>query len=223
MATREEQKQVREQKHEAVMTQREYSNMLLNRYMENLPSNLENKKERLTAEIQAYVANRPDKKHIPAAIIMQMLGRDFSRMTKEPIYSAIELSMVFEYYQDFIAELYMSGIKFPPSKQNFCMFAGITSGTYAAYLTHQDVDKRTVTQKIEDYINEVNWTAAQNDEQNAYTVEKRTRLKGIGGGYSEAKEDTNINITSQVKSPSNMQELIDNLKAQGLLIDGKNN
>ena len=223
MATREEQKQVREQKHEAVMTQREYSNMLLNRYMENLPSNLENKKERLTAEIQAYVANRPDKKHIPAAIIMQMLGRDFSRMTKEPIYSAIELSMVFEYYQDFIAELNMSGIKFPPSKQNFCMFAGITSGTYAAYLTHQDVDKRTVTQKIEDYINEVNWTAAQNDEQNAYTVEKRTRLKGIGGGYSEAKEDTNINITSQVKSPSNMQELIDNLKAQGLLIDGKNN
>jgi hypothetical protein len=223
MATREEQKQVREQKQEAVMTQREYSNMLLSRYMENLPSNLENKKERLTAEIQAYVANRPDKKHIPAAIIMQMLGRDFSRMTKEPIYSAIELSMVFEYYQDFIAELNMSGIKFPPSKQNFCMFAGITSGTYAAYLTHQDVDKRTVTQKIEDYINEVNWTAAQNDEQNAYTVEKRTRLKGIGGGYSEAKEDTNINITSQVKSPSNMQELIDNLKAQGLLIDGKNN
>lgn len=223
MATREEQQLVREQKQEAIMTQREYSNMLLSRYMENLPSNLENKKEKLAAEIENYLANKPEKKHIPAAIIMQMLGRDFSKFTKEPIYSATELAMVFEYYQDFIAELNMKGIKFPPSKQNFCMFAGITSGTYAAYLTNQDVDKRTVAQRIEDYINEVNWTAAQNDEQNAYTVEKRTRLKGIGGGYSEAKEDTNINITSQVKSPSNMQELIDNLKAQGLLIDGKNN
>lgn len=223
MATREEQQLVREQKQEAIMSQREYSNMLLNRYMENLPSNLENKKEKLTQQIADYIANKPDKKHIPAAIIMQMLGRDFSGVTKEPIYSAIELSLVFDYYQDFIAELNMKGIKFPPSKQNFCMFAGITSGTYAAYLTNQDVDKRTVAQRIEDYINEVNWTAAQNDETNAYTVEKRTRLKGIGGGYSEAKEDTNINITSQVKSPSNMQELIDNLKAQGLLIDGKNN
>lgn len=223
MATREEQQLVREQKQEAIMSQREYSNMLLNRYMENLPSNLENKKEKLTQQIADYIANKPDKKHIPAAIIMRMLGRDFSGVTKEPIYSAIELSLVFDYYQDFIAELNMKGIKFPPSKQNFCMFAGITSGTYAAYLTNQDVDKRTVAQKIEDYINEVNWTAAQNDETNAYTVEKRTRLKGIGGGYSEAKEDTNINITSQVKSPSNMQELIDNLKAQGLLIDGKNN
>lgn len=223
MSTREEVKLVREQKQEAIMSQREYSNMLLTRYMENLPSNLENKKERLTAEIQAYVANRPDKKHIPAAIIMQMLGRDFSRMTKEPIYSAIELSMVFEYYQDFIAELNMTGIKFPPSKQNFCVFAGITSATYAAYLTSQDTDKRTVTQKIEDYINEINWTAAQNEETNTYAVEKRTKLKGVGGGYSEAKEDTNINITSQVKSASNMQEIIDNLKAQGLLGESKNN
>lgn len=223
MATREEQKQVKEQKQEALMTQREYSNMLLSRYMENLPSNLENKKEKLTSKIEEYLMNKPEKKHIPAAIIMQMLSKDFNGITKEPIYSAIELSMVFDYYQDFIAELNMKGIKFPPSKQNFCMFAGITSGTYAAYLTSQDIDKRTVTQRIEDYINEVNWTAAQNEEQNAYTVEKRTRLKGIGGGYSEAKEDTNINITSQVKSASNMQEIIDNLKAQGLLIDGKNN
>jgi hypothetical protein len=221
MATREEQRIVREQKEEAIMTQREYSNMLLKRYMENLPSALENKKEKLTAQIEEYIANKPEKKHIPAAIIMQMLGRDFSRFTKEPIYSATELGMVFEYYQDFIAELNMKGIKFPPSKQNFCMFAGITSGTYASYLTNQDVDKRTVTQRIEDYINEINWTAAQNEEQNTYAVEKRTKLKGIGGGYSEAKEDTNINITSQVKSASNMQELIDNLKAQGLLMDGK--
>lgn len=223
MSTREEVKLVREQKQEAIISQREYSNMLLTRYMENLPSNLENKKERLASEIEVYLQTRPEKKHIPATIIMQMLGKDFTGMTKEPIYSAIELSMVFEYYQDFIAELNMKGIKFPPSKQNFCMFAGITSSTYAAYLTSQDTDKRTVTQKIEDYINEVNWTAAQNEETNAYTVEKRTKLKGIGGGYSEAKEDTNINITSQVKSASNMQEIIDNLKAQGLLGESKNN
>lgn len=221
MAISKKNAEINEQKKAAVMTQAEYSNMLLNRYMENLPSNLENKKKKLTEQIMEYMQNKPDKKHIPATIIMQMLGRDFSGVTKEPIYSAIELSMVFDYYQDFITELNMNGIKFPPTKQNFCMFAGITSSTYAAYLTNQDIDKRTVTQRIEDYINEINWTAAQNDEQNAYVVEKRTKLKGIGGGYSEAKEDTNINITSQVKSASNMQELIDNLKAQGLLTENK--
>lgn len=221
MATREEQKQVREQKQEAVITQREYSNMLLKRYMDNLPSNLENKKEKLTQEIEEYIKTMPNKKHIPVAIIMQMLGKDFSRITKEPLYSATELSMVFEYYQEFIAELNMKGIKCPPTKQNFCMFAGITSSTYNSYLKNQDIDKRTVTQRIEDYINEVNWTAAQNDEQNTYAVEKRTKLRGLGGGYSEAKEDTNINITSQVKSASNMQDLIDNLKSQGLLSNNK--
>lgn len=221
MATRKEQAENREQRESAIMTQMEYSNMLLKRYMDNLPSNLENRKQKLTADIQNYIANRPEKKHIPTAIIMQMLGKDFTLMTKEPIYSATELSMVFEYYQEFIAEVNMSGIKFPPSRQNFCMFAGITSPTYSSYLSHNDIDKRTVAQRIEDYINEINWTAAQNEETNTYAVEKRTKLKGIGGGYTEAKEDTNINITSQVKSVSNMQELLDNLKAQGLLTESK--
>lgn len=219
MATRKEVAKKSELQKAAILTQTQYSESLLNRYIENLPSVLENKKERLTAEIQAYIENRPEKKHIPAAIITQMLGKDFSKMIGEPMYSATELSMVFEYYQEFICELNMNGVKFPPTRQNFCMFSGITTSTYTSYLNSNDTNKKIITQRIEDYINEVNWTAAQNDEQNAYTVEKRAKIKGIGGGYTEAKEDTNINITSQVKSPNNMQELLDKLQSQGLLSD----
>lgn len=219
MATRKEIEEKSKLQKAAILTQAQYSESLLNRYIENLPSVLENKKERLTAEIQAYIENRPEKKHIPAAIITQMIGKDFSKMIGEPMYSATELSMVFEYYQEFICELNMSGIKFPPTRQNFCMFAGITTSTYASYLNNNDQNKKIVTQRIEDYINEINWTAAQNDEQNTYAVEKRTKLKGIGGGYTEAKEDTNINITSQIKSPNNMQELLNKLQSQGLLSD----
>lgn len=219
MASRKEVAQKSEHQKAAVLTQMQYSEALLNKYIENLPSVLENKKERLTEEIQKYLQTKPDSKHIPAAIIMQMLGKDFKSMIGEPMYSATELAMVFEYYQDFICELNMSGIKFPPTRQNFCMFAGLTTSTYSAYLNSNDTNKKIVAQRIEDYINEVNWTAAQNDEQNAYTVEKRAKLKGIGGGYTEAKEDTNINITSQVKSPNNMQELLDKLQSQGLLSD----
>ena len=219
MATRKEVAKKSELQKAAILTQTQYSESLLNRYIENLPSVLENKKERLTAEIQAYIENRPEKKHIPAAIITQMLGKDFSKMIGEPMYSATELSMVFEYYQEFISELNMNGVKFPPTRQNFCMFSGITTSTYTSYLNSNDTNKKIITQRIEDYINEVNWTAAQNDEQNAYTVEKRAKIKGIGGGYTEAKEDTNINITSQVKSPNNMQELLDKLQSQGLLSD----
>lgn len=219
MATRKEVAKKSELQKAAVLTQSQYSEALLNKYIENLPDVLEAKKERLTAEIQGYLANKPEKKHIPAAIIMQMLGKDFSQMIGEPMYSATTLAMVFEYYQAFISELNMNGVKFPPTRQNFCMFSGITTSTYTSYLNSNDTNKKIITQRIEDYINEVNWTAAQNDEQNAYTVEKRAKIKGIGGGYTEAKEDTNINITSQVKSPNNMQELLDKLQSQGLLSD----
>lgn len=217
MATRKQVKEDSELKQAAIMTRKEYSEHLLNEYMLNLDAHLENKKARLAEEIEKYLISKPEHKHLPTAIITRMLSKDFVGMTREPLYSAVELSLVFDYYQDFISEINMQGVKFPPSKQNFCMFAGITSSTYSSYLNHQDIDKKTVAQRIEDYINEVNWTAAQNEEQNVYAVEKRTKLKGVGGGYSEAKEDTNINITNQIKSADNMQDLINKLQAQGLL------
>lgn len=217
MATRKEQAQQREEQHEAIMTRKEFSNHLLSRYMENLNSHLENKKAELCEEIEKYLINKPEKKHLSTAIITKILSKDFKSITQEPIYSATELAIVFEYYQDFIYEINIKGVKFPPSKQNFCMFAGLTTRTYDAYLNHNDEEKRTVTQRIEDYINEVNWTSAQNEEQNAYVVEKRTKLKGLGGGYSEAKGDMNINITNQVKSVENMEDFLDKLKTQGLL------
>lgn len=194
-----------------------YENNLIQKYIEKLPEYLEKRKEYIAFEIEKYIDDIKiknddgkvigSKKHLPTAVITQMLGRDFSGSSGEPVYSAKELALVFEYYQEVISKINISGIVYPPTRQNFCMFSGISTSTFSSYLISNDNNKRYVSQKIEDYIIENSWTSAMTDKLNSYAVDKRTRLRNIGGGYAESKIDLHLHEhKEQIGTPDNLIE-----------------
>lgn len=201
----------------AVEIVKDYNNHLLSEYKENLLSHLENKKIQIAEDIQNYIENMPKKedkddknskktkKHLSMPVITKVLGIDFAGVYGEPLYSAPEMAMIFEYYKDVIADINMKGVLLPPTRQNFCIFAGISTSTYEAYLKSVDINKQSIMQKIEDYMIENMWSEGLIGTLNPYLVEKKTKLKGIGGGYSEAKSDININVVqNNIGTPENM-------------------
>lgn len=194
-------------KNEQVLAQvKEYDDSLLETYQSNLKEYMENKKTYIAEQIQSR-----SKDDISLPLIMYCLGKDFSSVVGEPEYSAQELAIAFDYYQQVMAEI-NTKFKLPPTRQNFCAFIGIVSTTYDRYLRSEDAMKKNMTQRIEDYILENNWTPASKGTLNAFAVDKRTKLKGVGGGYTEAREDQNINVgITNIKNPEEMLKNIEGI------------
>lgn len=182
------------------------TNDILHEYKSNLKPYMEKKRDYILQQV--YEKNKDS---VTLPMLMRCFGKDFSNIVGQPEYSAQELAIVFEYYQECIEKINEIR-KFPPTRQNFCSFAGIVSSTYDNYLTTSDANKKLVMQRIEDYLLENNWTMAGLGLLNAYTVEKRTKIKGLGGGYTEAREDININSKIvKVESPDDMIKNIENI------------
>ncbi len=75
-------------------------------------------------------------------------------------YTAEELNIVFQYYRQAIVEINKK-VKYPPSKENFCAFADISTVTYNNYLMSSDESLQELMSKIDDYIRENMLTSAQ--------------------------------------------------------------
>lgn len=84
-----------------------------------------------------------------------------NNITKRVKYTADELGIIFEYYQEIMIEINKKQI-FPPTKKNFCAFAGMSSSNYDAYMRCADEDKREIMQMIDDFITDNTLTLAQN-------------------------------------------------------------
>lgn len=122
-----------------------------------------------------------------------------------PLYSAEELSMIFDYYRDFISEI-NKVTRYIPSKKNFCGFAKMSSSTYDSYLVNGDAQKMEVMKMIDDYITDISLTLAQQREIDNVTTIYRSKAEH---GMVEAtapiviKREVDINleeIKEQVKA-----------------------
>lgn len=113
-----------------------------------------------------------------------------------PTYSAEELSMLFDYYRQFISEI-NTITRYIPSKKNFCAFASISSSTYDNYLINGDSDRIEVMKMIDDYITDISLSLAQNREIDNVTTIYRSKAEH---GMVEAvapiviKRETDINL-----------------------------
>lgn len=128
---------------------------ILSKYKKDLPLYLENRLNEMTLEIS---------KMEPAeglnTIQINSLLRPKVVIGQPPKYTSEELTIVFEYYQLAMTEVNKK-FKYPPSKENFCAFAGISTATYNQYLTGADEDKQEIMLMIDDYIRENMLTSAQ--------------------------------------------------------------
>jgi len=93
-----------------------------------------------------------------------------------PLYSAEELSILFEYYRNFISEINKI-TKYIPTKKNFCAFASISSATYENYLIEGDSERIEIMKMIDDYITDISLSSAQNREIDNVTTIYRSKAE----------------------------------------------
>lgn len=193
---------------------RRLENEKIKEYKNNLPNVLKQKNERLVKEAKELISKIDNPKLPVEPVIMRVLNKELAGMGQQPIYTARELSIVFEYYQDMVADLIIAGVPFIPSRQNFAAFAGISAGTFDnSYLKSNDLEKAKIAGAIEDYFIECSWSGAKQNKLNSYAVEKYNKLKGIGGGYIEPKVSLEIKQSNiSLDSPEAMKEKLEELK-----------
>lgn len=202
---------------------RQVESKKIQEYKDNLPNVLQAKNDRMLLEIKKLASSLGNDSKISALepVIMRLLNRELAGMGQQPVYNARELSIVFDYYQDMVQNLILSGIPFIPSRQNFSAFAGINASTFdAGYLKSNDLEKAKIAQTIEDYFIECNWSGAKRNKLNSYAVEKYNKLQGIGGGYIEPKINLEIKQSNiSIDSPEAMKEKLEELKKNLLNLD----
>lgn len=129
--------------------------MILQEYKQNLPIYMENKLNEMAEKIGEMKVTEG-----LSAIQINDLLRPKTLMGQAPKYTAEQLSIIFDYYRKTLVEV-NKRFKYPPSKENFCAFAGMSTATYNQYLTGADENKQEIMLMIDDYIRENMLTSAQ--------------------------------------------------------------
>lgn len=144
---------IEQQKKEALVKAGEKS--ILEEYKKELPQKLETRLN----EIAEQLEDRKEVQGLSTIEINEIL-RPHNLIGQPLKYTAEELNIVFEYYRQAIVQINKK-VKYPPSKENFCAFADISTATYNNYLMSNDESLQELMLRIDDYIRENMLTSAQ--------------------------------------------------------------
>jgi hypothetical protein len=144
---------VEQQKKEMLVKAGEKS--ILEEYKKELPQKLETRLN----EIAEQLEDRKEVQGLSTIEINEIL-RPHNLIGQPLKYTAEELNIVFEYYRQAIVQINKK-VKYPPSKENFCAFADISTATYNNYLMSNDESLQELMLRIDDYIRENMLTSAQ--------------------------------------------------------------
>ncbi len=122
-----------------------------------------------------------------------------------PKYSNAELSILFDYYKQFITEINKVQ-RYIPSVPNFCGFTGITTTQYKNWKQSDDEERREIMQRIDDYIADINLTMAQEGEVKEISTIFRAKTEH---GYYEAQSP----VVIQHKSDANIDDIMKQIQA----------
>ena len=144
---------VEQQKKEMLVKAGEKS--ILEEYKKELPYKLETRLN----EIAEQLEDRKEVQGLSTIEINEIL-RPHGLIGQPLKYTAEELKIVFDWYRQAIVAVNKK-VKYPPSKENFCAFADISTGTYDNYLRSPNESLQELMLKIDDYIRENMLTSAQ--------------------------------------------------------------
>lgn len=129
-------------------------------------------------------------------------------------YNNTELSILFDYYKQFIEKI-NEVQRYLPTKKDFCSFAGISSNTYDNYKQSEDSERRELIQKIDDYITDLQLTSAQNGEIKEISTIYRTKsehgmVEATAPIVIEHKSEVNVNdIMKQIEAVNKGRSLVE--------------
>lgn len=133
-------------------------------FKNNLPEYMDCRLQALTQEL----SSKEEVKGLSSIEINELL-RPHNLIGKSPKYTAEQMQIIFDYYREALIKVNQK-FKYPPSKENFCAFAGISTTTYNQYLISPDENKQEVMLMIDDYIRENMLTSAQIGETKEITT-----------------------------------------------------
>lgn len=138
---------------------------IMEEYKANLPEHMEKELNSLAEKI-----SKMDEVDGLSVLQINELLRPLPTLTTLPKYNADQLRILFDYYRKAIMEVNKK-YKYPPTKENFCAFIGISTGVYDKYLRNiTDEEKQEVMLMIDDYIKDSQLTSAQLKETDTITT-----------------------------------------------------
>ena len=178
-------------------------NQIMEKYKKNLPQELGKRLAMITDRIRI----EEEVQGLTSVEINEIL-RPHNLIGSNPKYSADELRIVFDYYREALIVINRK-YKYPPSKENFCAFADISTSTYNKYLQSPNEEMQELMLMIDDYIRENMLTSAQIGE----TKEITTMFRGkTAHGMVEAQSPIVVEHRSETDM-SKINKMIEEIKA----------
>lgn len=173
-----------------------------------LPDYVEKQKEIITNEIIKYVDEHQEpilnqfgavvgtRTKLSPLVITNYFFKPITNLTcVEPMYSAEQLGIIFDYYCFIIAKINDEIGYFPSSLTSFCKLAGITLSSLRNLRNSVDYNMRVVVEKIYDQVGDENITMSQMG-----MVKERTtmfKMKSQNELVEKEQPKVNINITEK--------------------------
>ena len=178
-------------------------NQIMEEYKNKLPQELEKRLDVIATQISI----QEEVQGLSSIEINEIL-RPHNLIGSNPKYSTDQLRIIFDYYRDALITINKK-YKYPPSKENFCAFAGMSTATYNKYLMSADENMQELMLMIDDYIRENMLTSAQIGE----TREITTMFRGkTAHGMVEASSPIVVEHRSETDM-SQINKMIEMVKA----------
>lgn len=172
--------------------------------IKEMPEYIEKKKEQIVNEMIEYAETHKkpikwnkdgipigEKIEINPVVINNYFFKPITNLTCiEPIYSAEQLGLIYDYYCYLISEINDRIGYFPPSLTSFCKLSSLTLQTLRNYRNSSDYGLRVVAEKIYDQIGDENITMSQM----GVVRERSTIFKMKSQNEIVEKEQPKINI-----------------------------
>lgn len=143
-----------------------------------LPEYMENRLNEISTEL-AEILNDDNNKGFETVQILNMIKQPKYCLGPAPKYSTEELFVIFEAYQKMTGYI-NKYVKFIPTKENFCRFAGIATSTFETYLNSNETDKKNIMRNILDYLIDINLSLAQDRKiDNITTIHRGKATLGM--------------------------------------------
>lgn len=178
-------------------------NQIMEEYKKKLPQELSKRLDMIITQISV----QEEVQGLSSIEINEIL-RPHNLIGSNPKYSADELRIIFDYYREALIAINRK-YKYPPSKENFCAFAGMSTVTYNKYLQSPNEEMQELMLMIDDYIRENMLTSAQIGE----TKEITTMFRGkTAHGMVEAQSPIVVEHRSETDM-SQINKMIEAVKA----------
>jgi len=198
---------------------------------ENLEALVEERKNELIDKLDEYqltVTRKVRLKHgeeIEVPIINQFVMQNYFFRSinpigcKEPRYNGEKLSIIWDLYKEIVTEVNIKIGKFIPTIASFCDFIGITVATFKNYKKSADLDIRTISEKIDDYMFNANVGMAQSGEVEGRSTIYRMKVEQ----NKNEKEEPQIHIHTEGANLGLAMKRLEELKrleeARSVVID----